>query len=701
MKILLPLIGTALAGLASAAPLAQQVYVKPADTTAQLAFGGAVAVSGDTVAVGADGIDRGVYIFVRNGATWSQQGYDFKGSNSSNPAWSDHFGNAVALSGDTLVVGAYWESNSATGVNGNLNNGTAGSSGAAYVFTRSGGTWTQQAYLKASNTEATDWFGRSVAISGDTIVIGAPNESSAATGVNGDQTSNAAHGSGAAYVFTRSGGTWTQQAYLKAGNTSSFSSFGTSVAISGDTIVAGATSDWDATTSAGAAYVFTRSGSTWTQEALLKASNAAAGDSFGTCVAVSGNTVVVGAPAEDSSSSGVNGNQADNSLITTGAGYVFTRSGTAWTQEAYLKASNPGKSDRFGSSVAISGDRVLVGSINEDSAAAGLDGDQSSNAATDTGAAYLFTRNGSTWVQQSYIKASNTGAGDLFGSSVAISGDTVVVGTPLESGGSHGVDGNQADESSPGSGAVYISNHPKTVIRALPPAAANNAASGGTQTFPVMLLGGSSEITFGLYHFGSSDLVLTGSPAVTVSGGGDFSVTAQPALQDIPWNGSTTFKVRFTSSVSGLQPVTLSIPTNDPAQNPIEVRLAGRGLSFADDTDGDGVNDGSEFNLTALGFDWQVSQPALANPYLADVNRMQLYTRAQMQALYPGTPLLSKDAATDRFKVTTRWKKSTDLTQFLDFPAPAGSSVSINPSGRIEFNFALPDKAAFFKLDQE
>ena len=125
----------------------------------------------------------------------------------------------MAVSGDTVVVGALWEDSSATGVNGNQSDNSAADAGAAYVFVRSGTTWSQQAYLKASNTGAGDYFGCSVAVSGDTVVVGAYGEDSSATGVNGNQSDNSATDAGAAYVFVRSGTTWSQQAYLKASNT--------------------------------------------------------------------------------------------------------------------------------------------------------------------------------------------------------------------------------------------------------------------------------------------------------------------------------------------------------------------------------------------------------------------------------------------------------------------------------------------------
>src|SRR3989454_4439791 len=173
------------------------------------------------------------------------------------------------------------------------------------------------------------------------------------------------------------------------------------------------------------------------QQAYLKASNTGGpstgetglgvGDLFGWSVAISGDTMVIGAPLEDSNATGVNGNQTNNSATDSGAAYVFVRDGTNWVQEAYLKASNTGASDRFGLSVAISGDTVVVGAIYEASNATGVNGNQGNNSATDSGAAYIFVRSGTNWTQQAYLKASNTGANDFFGESVAISGDTMVI----------------------------------------------------------------------------------------------------------------------------------------------------------------------------------------------------------------------------------------------------------------------------------
>lgn len=386
----------------------------------------------------------------------------------SNTGANDSFGRAVAMSGDTAVVGASAEDSSATGVNGDQTSNGASDAGAVYVFVRSGGVWSQEAYLKASNTQAFDNFGGAVAVAGDTIVVAAQGEDSAATGVNGNQADNSANFAGAAYVFTRSGTAWSQQAYLKASNTGANDRFGYSVAITGDTVVVGAKDEASSATGvngnqsnnsasgAGAAYVFVRSGTTWTQQAYLKASNTGVSDSFGWSVAAAGDTVVVGATGEASAATGVNGNQSDNSAFAAGAAYVFVRSGTTWSQQAYLKASNTGASDSFGSLVAVSGDTAVVGAPMEDSAATGVDGDQNSNGATNAGAAYVFIRNGATWSQQAYLKASNTGADDSFGFAVAVAGDTVAIGAPGEDSSATGVNGSQNNNGVSDSGAAYV-----------------------------------------------------------------------------------------------------------------------------------------------------------------------------------------------------------------------------------------------------
>jgi hypothetical protein len=470
-------------------PTAQQAYLKASNANANDQFGYSVAASGNTVVVGAHlessnatGVNGNqgdnsaansgaAYVFVRNAGAWSQQAY-LKASNTQPADW---FGYSVSVSGDTIVVGALHEDSDATGVNGDQSNNNLQDSGAAYVFVRNGTTWSQQAYLKASNSGTSWHFGAAVAVSGDRIVAGAYGEDSNATGVNGNQNDLSSGDSGAAYVFVRNGAVWSQEAYLKASNTGTLDWFGLAVAISSDTVVVGAYEedslaagvDCDpfnnGTTASGAAYVFARVAGVWSQQAFLKSNSTdgGGGDRFGYSLAVSGDTVVVGARLEDSNATGVNGNPNNNSAAGSGAAYVFVRNGTVWSQQAYLKSSNSQSADVFGSSVSVSGDTIVVGAgslpdnAGEASNATGVNGNQLDNSAAGAGAAYVFKRTGTNWSQLAYLKASNTGASDFFGHSIAISGNVVVVGAPSEDSNATVVNGNQSNNSASLAGAAY------------------------------------------------------------------------------------------------------------------------------------------------------------------------------------------------------------------------------------------------------
>jgi hypothetical protein len=439
-----------------------------------------------------------VYVFKRTGNTWVNEAF-LKAPNAEGgvSGTGDGFGRSVGISGDTIVVGTDSEdSNQTTITNGSTasSDNSATNSGAAYVFRRTGSTWVNEAYLKAPNTGANDAFGQSVSIAGDTIVVGARNESSNQTTITNGTTAssdNSAPQAGAAYVFRRTGNTWVNEAYLKAPNAGAGDNFGFPVAISGDTVVVGARlEDSDQTTitngttasidnsaaDSGAAYVFRRTGTTWANEAYLKAPNAEAGDRFGQSVAISGNTIVINAPNEDSLQTTItNGtivqasDQASNTSV--GAVHVFKRKGTIWSNEAYLKAPNAESNDLFGNSVAIHKNTIVVGAQAEDSHQTTITNGtlvQASDTVSDlrVGAAYVFKRTGNTWVNEAYLKATNAeggaiGTGDNFGGqfAVSISADTIVVGANQEdsnqttiTNGSSVTDNNSATDS----GAVYV-----------------------------------------------------------------------------------------------------------------------------------------------------------------------------------------------------------------------------------------------------
>jgi hypothetical protein len=469
------------------------VYIKASNTETNDSFGGALALSsdGNTLAVGArgeasnaNGINGdqtnnttpgagAVYVLIRSGMAWGQQVY-VKPLSVGITGAGDNFGASIALSadGNTLAVGAPLEDSATTGIDSTPDEAASGA-GAVYVYTRSpAGVWSQQAYVKASNigtTSAGDNFGISVALSadGNTLAVGAHLEDSSTNGINTTPNEIAAD-AGAAYVFSRSGTVWSQQAYIKASNSLAGDNFGVSVALSGDgnTLAVGAPLEDTTAVDAGAVYVFTRSGTTWAEQAPIKASNPGPGDNFGVSVALSssdGNTLAVGARNEASSATGINGDQTNNGAPGAGAVYVLVRTGTAWAQQAYIKASNtiptgtPG--DNFGGSVALSGDgnTLMVGAVNEDGSATGIGG-TSNELASDAGAVYVYSRTGTTWTHQSYVKASNTGAGDGFGIAVALSstGSTRAVGAQFEDGNATGINGNQSNNNAANAGAVYV-----------------------------------------------------------------------------------------------------------------------------------------------------------------------------------------------------------------------------------------------------
>ena len=296
-----------------------------------------------------------------------------------------YFGLSVALSedGTTALVGAPIE-----------DVGTNANQGAAYVFSRSETTWSLQQKLVAADGAGGDEFGHAVAVSNDTALVAAHLDD----------------GQGSVYVYTLGPMGWSLQQKLTNPAGAADDAFGYAVALAGDTAVVGVWLDDDTYPNQGSAYVFSRSGTTWTHQAQLTASDAAAGDGFGFAVAIEGDTAVLTAPFDDL--------DPDHGQ---GSAYVFTRSGTAWTQQAKLTAADAEEADRFGEDVALEGDTVLVGAVYDD---VGANGTQ--------GSAYVFVGSGASWTQQAQLTASDGAAGDHFGGSVALVGDTAVVGAPTD-----------------------------------------------------------------------------------------------------------------------------------------------------------------------------------------------------------------------------------------------------------------------------
>ena len=459
-------------------------------------FGYSVSIDGDTAVIGAYGDDDdgstsgSAYVFTRTNGIWTQVAKLTAGD----AAGADFFGHSVSIDGDTMVIGAYRDDDDGS------------DSGSAYVFTRdtvgdltSG--WTQVAKLTAGDAAGGDLFGWSVSIDGDTIVIGAYQED--------DRGTN----SGSAYVFTRDTAgnltsSWTQRAKLTANDGAAYDYFGWSVSIDGDTAVIGAYGDDDDGTESGSAYIFTRDTagnltSGWTQAAKLTANDGAADDEFGYSVSIDGDTVVIGVCYDD--------HKGTNS----GSAYVFTRDtagnlASGWTQVAKLTADDGASYDFFGRSVSIDGEMMVIGADGGD--------DKGSN----SGSAYVFTRNTagdltSGWTQVAKLTADDGSGGDRFGESVSIDGDTMVIGARLD------------DDDGTNSGSVYIFSTPvikditvlgdATVARELTvtgsaTVSSNLTVSGNVEVARELTVTGSATISSNLTVSGNA----TVSSALTVNG---------------------------------------------------------------------------------------------------------------------------------------------------------------------------------------
>ena len=360
-------------GSAAEAPATQEAKLLASDAGVNDQFGFATSIDGDSLVIGARfdddiGDDSGsVYVFLNNGTSWNEQ----QRLIASDAEAFAEFGAAVSVSGDTLIVGAPR---------------TNANSGSGYVFVWDGINWIQHHKLVTSDGTSTNSLGFSVSISGETLAIGA---------------------SEAVYIFVKDGPKWVEQQKLIAGDGTG-NGFGLSVWINGDDIVVGAANDSNAGNQAGAAYVFVRSGATWSQQQKLIAGDAAENDLFGRAVSISGDTIVVGAWRDDDLG------------VDSGSAYVFLRNGTTWSQQQKLTASDGAAADWFGESVALHEERIVIGAPRHD------------NPGTDSGAAYLFTRVGENWLEQK-LTASDAAAFDSFGDSVAVRGEFAVVGAVADS----------------------------------------------------------------------------------------------------------------------------------------------------------------------------------------------------------------------------------------------------------------------------
>ncbi|MCW9013180.1 MAG: choice-of-anchor D domain-containing protein [Gammaproteobacteria bacterium] len=525
LPALIALISLIFTPLTASANFANELKLLASDGAYQDSFGEAVAISGDTAIVGAiyDG-DNGehsgsAYIFVRDtNGNWAQQQKLLP----SDGAAYDRFGEAVAISGDTVIIGAPYS---------NYTN-PIGHAGAAYVFVRdTNGNWTQQQKLNPTSGSDTGRFGFSVAIHNDTAIIGAPKDDAAGTDA------------GRAYVYTRdTNGNWGQPAEFAPGDAGEFA--GLSVDIHNDTAVVGVYFDLSYE---GSAVVYVRdTNGNWSTQQKLTASDGATTDFFGVSVAVDNDTVAVGAYYDDDNGSN------------SGSAYAFVRDTNGiWSQQDKLLATDGTASDYFGHRISISGDRIVVGAVGD------------SDRGTDTGSAYVFSRDmNGNWSQLQKLESSDGSSYDEYGNSVSIDGDFIAIGAHRD------------DDSGLNSGSTYIYSW----------AAPAPEITITDQVVPANDL---------LVNFGSVTEFTAESETITVTNTGTADLTIGQIAQidslvnpfaflldtcsGLVLQPSTycTINVSFYPTSSTSFSDSFDIPSDDADESPVTINLSGQGVGMA------------------------------------------------------------------------------------------------------------------------
>lgn len=665
-------------------------------------FGCSVAISGTTVVVGANLDDD---IARDSGAAYS---YNLAGGtpaspvivwNDASPSAGDEFGKAIAISGSRLVIGAPFNDS-------DVQNG-----GVVHVYDLAGGV-PDTPVLTIHNPEPTtdDYFGYTLAISGSMLAVSAYQDDTAGSGA------------GAVYVYDLSTGTPGVPVHSLYEPVPS-SQFGLSLDISGNRVVVGAIFSDTGATDAGSAYVFDLAGGTpGTPAFTLHNPAPSANDNFGRAVGISGTQVVVGAYFDDTSGSN------------SGTAYVYDLTGGTPTLPAVtLNNPFPASNDWFGRSAAISGASVIIGAWNDDTGA------------SNTGSAYIYdVSSGTPSTPVFTLNNPELGAGANFSGTVDISGTRVLVGaflddfaainsgsvylydlaggTPTspittfrnptaddddEFGQSISLDGpfsvvgaHRDDLVSPSQGYAYIFGVPPE-IAVEQPVGTNLTDGSATIPFGDFQFGTSPVRTFIVRNTGATNLL---NLAVAKGGSNptDFTVNTTSLGTFILPGASATFSVTMTPATSGLKTATLQITNTDTDENPFDINLTGQSYSATSDTDGDGMKDWQEFQLSALGFNWQVANTALVTTYFSTASQNGLYTTSQVQDLNVGMPLLQQNAGTGTFTLTLGVEKSTTLGGTSWSPLPMTvPQVIINAQGKLEFQFTVPDNAAFFRVQAQ
>lgn len=526
-------------------------------------FGYSVAIDGNFAVVGAYWEDHDVsgattlanagsaYIFEFNGTSWNQ----VQKIVAPDRNVGDLFGASVAISGNYIVVGAYQEDENASG------SGTVSNSGSAYVFKNNSGTWAFQQKIVASDRFTDDFFGQSVAIDGQYIIVGAWSEDENAAG--GATLAQA----GSAYVYKNTADVWTQTQKIVASDRAAADYFGWSVALSGNYAVIGAyTEDENSGGSgtmseAGSVYIFLNTAGTFSQVQKIVPLDRAASDYFGYSVDIDNNYLIVGAYNEDEDAAG-----ADTKL-SAGSAYIFKNNAGTWSQLQKIVTSDRTAYDQFGLNVSISGSYAAIGANLEDHNEVGDVGSYYSAA----GSAYIFKNTADVWSQAQKICASDRMSADNFGFSVAVDGNHAIIGANSEDQDANGLNTLNA------AGSVYFfRNSPEINVKQN----ITNIASGGSYDFGTILYGNSSSaISFTIENTGGGDLNLTGTPKIDKSTGdvGAFTINQASVSSPVAPAGSTSFTVTYTPPAAGAHTTNLVIANDDSDENPYTIILQGTG----------------------------------------------------------------------------------------------------------------------------
>ena len=685
--------------LASGTPGTPTHLLKKVTPEAADYFGNAVAVSGDAVLAGAFHDDSG------DSESGSSYLFNLASPTPLVPAMSlnspvtnsaDRFGAAVAISGDRVLVGAP-DSESGASKAGRIRLFDLGSSDPKSPV----------ATIENPSPAADDGFGSAVAISGSLMAVGTP----------GDDTGAA--NAGCVYVFDASASDPTiPQRLVPNPEPAPGDEFGKSVAISGNLLVVGVGSDDGDAADSGRAYVFDLGGATPSVPAfVLNNPSPAAGDRFGGAVSIWGSRVVIGAKGDDATGSD------------SGKAYVFDLSGPSPTVPwQSFDNPTPAADDHFGSAVAISADRVVIGAPEDDAGAlnAGAThvyllaspatpeisllppspvandsfgyavstsgvrvvvGAPLKEDPTDAGRVYSFnlTLPAPGIPSATNLKPTSRASGDQFGASVAIDGSIMVIGTPSD------------NKTSTDKGAAYIFGpaDPEIAVER----DGSELTTGEEVDFGAVAMGtgGGGVTAITILNTGITSLSVTGI-TTTGANASDFTIVAGGMPLTVPAEDERSFTVILNPSAAGLRTATLRIANTDTDENPFEIQLKGFALSAANDTDGDGLNDVAELRMASLGFRWQQADPALVAIFQSSLPAAGFHPPNDIGTLRVRTPQISPSPSGMRLSLLLDRLAGAGTYQPLPFTS---QGTTVNPAGEVEFEFSVPGGPAFYKLEPE